>query len=128
MTALTGRKEIYKMWTLNGSTISTPHKKNITNDIQEVLHRKLDGSYSRDFVGSEKKKIDCEWTFISETDYNRIKDAYEDQRDNGGVYTLAISETEYSFSGIILIRISGIDFPLPNHYNYRHLKVTFIEV
>lgn len=115
-------------WTLNGADIPAPQKKSITNDIQEVIHRKLDGSYSRDFIGSEKKKIECEWSFISEEDYNVIKEAYEDQRDNGASYTLIISETEYSFSGAVLIRVSNLGFPLANHYNYRNLKVTFIEI
>lgn len=115
-------------WNLAGVAIQAPQKKSVKNDVQEVVHRTLNGTYSRDFIGTAKKVIECEYSPISETEYQKLLTAYEDQRDNGTTKNLFISEDGFDFSANVLIRIDTLDFNLPNHYNYRNVKVTFTEI
>jgi hypothetical protein len=116
------------MWTLNGTEIPAPNSKPITRNVQEVTHRTLNGSFSRDFVGDEKIIIEAEYEHISASDYNVLNTIYEDQRDNGTEVTLVINDTDFSFNAPVLIKIDEIDFDLPNHYNYRKCRITFTEV
>lgn len=113
-------------WSINGNTIQAPANKTIKHDIQEATRRTLDGSYTRDYIGSEKKVFICEYPTISKVEYDWIRGFYENQRDNGTTMTLVIDEI--SFNAPVIIDLEEYDLPIPNHYNWRALKLTFIEI
>jgi len=116
------------MWILDGNQIPTPQRKVIKNDVVAVVHRTLDGGFSRDFVGSEKKIFECEYTPISAEDYEVIRAEYEDQRDNGTAKILTISDDDFTFSAGVIISMPEMNFNFANHYNYRNVKINFTEV
>lgn len=113
-------------WKLNGVEIPAPQKKVIKHSIQKVTHRTIDGGHSRDYVGDEKKVIVCEYEAISIGDYNLIIAKYVAQRDSGTTVTLVIDELGYSFN--VIIDVEEFELDIPNHYDYRQLKVSFIQV
>ena len=92
-------------FTLAGSAIPTPSKKTESSDAIVVNHKCIDGTNTRDFVGTEKRIFECEWANIEYSDFQTIKNAYEDQRDNGTAKNLTISETGLSFNANVLITI-----------------------
>lgn len=113
-------------WKLNGTTIPSPDKKVIKHDIQKVTHRTIDGGYSRDYVGDEKKVIICDYDAITIGDYNIIIAKYVAQRDSGTTTTLVIEELGYNFP--VILDIQEFELDIPNHYDYRTLKLTFLEI
>ena len=115
-------------WLLQGNPIPAPSKTQIKNDVQKVTRRVLDGSYSRDYIGSEKKVFECEYDFISAADYDFIKGQYDEQRLYGTAKTLAITKTGLTFSGSVIIDFQDMGLPIPNHYNYRSVKINYYEV
>ena len=113
-------------WKLQGRTIPAPSKKEVKLDIQQSTHRTLDGGYSRDYIGSEKKVFICEWENILKTDFDWIYQQYSEQRDAGTAKNLTIDEL--SFNANVIIDMTNYSLEIPNHYNWRSLAVTFIEV
>ena len=115
-------------WILANQSIHAPQDKQVDNDVQEVIHRTLNGTYSRDFVGVEKKIITCDYDPISDEDYQIIRNAYLDQFNSGASKNLTINEDGLTFNGNVIIRLSGQSFNLPNIYSYKKVKIIFIEV
>lgn len=115
-------------WTLNSNSITAPDEKTVERNSQSVVHRAIDGSHSRDFVGDEKKIITGRWNFLSQVNFDVIKTAYEAQRDSGTSINLTISDANFSFNANVLIELSAETYPLPNYYGYRNITVKFIEV
>lgn len=115
-------------WTLAGDTIPAPSGKSITRKPISITNRTLSGSFSRDYIGTEKKIIECSYDFIQASDIALIIAHYEDQRDNSTSKALVISTDSLSFSGNVLIDIAPVTFPAPNLYSWQRVKVTFTEV
>lgn len=115
-------------WTLAGDSIPAPHNKSFRRNAVSVTNRTLSGGFKRDYVGDEKKVLDCEYEFIEKTDLDTIVSHYEDQRDNGTSKTLTINEDGLTFSAPVLIDINPATFPVSNLYSWQGVKVTFTEV
>lgn len=113
-------------WKINGNPILAPRNKTAKHDVQEATRRTLNGSYTRDYIGEEKKVFICEYPTITKAAYDYIRAFYEDQRDNGTTMTLVIDELD--FNAPVIIDLEEFDLPIPNHYNWRALKITFIEI
>lgn len=113
-------------WRLGGSTIPAPQKKNIQHNVQKVTHRSISGAFSRDYVGTEKKVIACEYTDISIGDYNTIIAHYVAQRDSGTSKTLVIDELGFSFP--VIIDVEDFELHIAGHYDYRNLRINFLEI
>lgn len=115
-------------WTLAGDTIPAPHNKSFRRNAVSVTNRTLAGGFKRDYVGDEKKVIDCDYEFLEQSDIETIIAHYEDQRDNGTSKTLVIDETGLSFNAPVLIDVNPATFPVPNLYSWQRIKITFTEV
>lgn len=113
-------------WILGGNLIPDPKTKNITRDIQTVTHRKLNGGYTRDFIGSEKILVEAEYQNIRTVDMDVILGHYIDQRDNGSPKTLAIDDI--GFSGSVIIELAPETYSIEACYNLRKINVTFREI
>lgn len=113
-------------WALEGNPISAPTKKTFKPSTQQVTRRPLSGAFTRDYIGDEKMIIDCEWENISKTEYDFIKNQYDEQRLYGTNKSLAISDI--SFSADVIIDMQDHDLPYSNHYDWRKLKIVFYEI
>lgn len=113
-------------WILGGDTINAPQSKVEERRIQSVVHRTINGLHSRDFIGAEKKVFECEWSTISQADFDTIVRHYNGQIDSGETVSLEI--TELNFAADVLIEIGNIDFNIANHYGYRKFSARFIEI
>lgn len=114
-------------WRLGAFDLPAPSKKVVELNIQSATHRTLNGSNTRDYIGNEKKIIVCEWDFISRVDYDRIATVRNSQINSGIDPLLIIHEDGFEFNGTVIVDLPEINFNLPNHYNYRNIKIAFIE-
>ena len=115
-------------WSLGNLEIPAPHKKKVKLDIQNQTNRSLNGAFSRDYIGNEKKVIVCEYEHISLADYSIIAARRQQQIETGLAVELTINEDGFQFNGNVIIELPEINFHIPNHYRYRNITITFIEV
>lgn len=113
-------------WTLNGILIPAPTGKVFNFNIQKVDHRTLDGGNTRDYIGAEKKVINCAWDNISSDYFQILVDAYQAQLASSDPILLVIADLGLSLN--VILDLPGYELTLPNHYNYRKISATFIEV
>lgn len=114
-------------WKLQGQEISPPNKKRVRLAIQHYQFQLINGAFSRDYVGQERKVIECEYEHISAADYAIIANRRQQQIDTGLAVNLLINEDGFQFNGNVIIDLPEINFHLPNHYRYRNIKVTFYQ-
>ncbi len=112
-------------WTLGGDPIPIPKNKVITRSIQTVLHRMLNGNFTRDFVGDEKLIIEANYQNISTDDMDTLVALYEDQRDNGNTHLLVINELSISIP--VLIDLGSENYTIEECYKYRRINLIFHE-
>lgn len=115
-------------WTLGGTSIPAPAGKTFNRKPISVTNRTLSGGFTRDYIGTEKKIIECDYEFIEKADFDAIIGHYEDQRDNGTSKTLLINENGLQFNAPVLIDIGAATFPVSNLYSWQRLRVTYTEV
>lgn len=115
-------------WRLGGLDISPPNKKRVKLAIQSNQVQALSGGFSRDYIGTERKVIDCEYEHMSVRDYDTIYGRRQQQIDSGLPVNLFINEDGFQFNANVIIELPEINFHIPNHYRYRNVKITFIEV
>lgn len=116
------------MWKLAGIDIPAPHKKTVKLSIQSSQHRTLSGRFTRDYIGTENKVIECEWDHIAKADFDHIATIRQAQIEYGVNPELRINKDGFDFVGNVIIEMPEINFHIPNHYRYRNIKITFYEI
>lgn len=83
---------------LGGSNIRSPHNLSVRNSTQVAQHRTLDGSVKRDYFGSNKRVWILSYQLVNKTDYDTIKNIYDNYLSTGTAKTWEVTETNYTIS------------------------------
>lgn len=88
------------MYILDGSTIRRPSQISETNNTQVAQNRTLDGSYTRDYFGTNKRIWVLDFTTVKKADYDVIKAIYDSYLSTGTAKTWEVTETNYTISEV----------------------------
>lgn len=80
---------------LDGTTIRRPYEIDVRNSTQMAQHRTLDGSISRDYMGSNKRVWTLSYRNTNVTDFNTINAKYTAYLASPIPLTWEITETNY---------------------------------
>ena len=88
------------MYILNGSIIRRPSQFTETNNTQVAQNRTLDGTYTRDYFGNNKRIWVLNFTTVKKSDYDVIKAIYDSYLSTGIAKTWEVTETNYTISEV----------------------------
>lgn len=83
---------------LDGDTLRRPAQVEEENSTQVAQHRTLDGSYRRDYFGSNKRIWVLTYQNTQKTDYDVIKAIYDAYLSTNTAVTWEVTETNYTIS------------------------------
>lgn len=83
---------------LNGTTLRRPGTVDERNSTIMAQHRTLDGTISRDYMGSNKRVWILSYENTNATDYTTIRNIYDAYLSNAAAVTWEVTETNYTVS------------------------------
>lgn len=82
-------------YTLDATTIRSPHSIEESNSTQFAQQRTLDGTISRDFFGSNKRRWIFRYRNTKKADFDTINTIYQAYLATGTTKALVSTETNY---------------------------------
>lgn len=85
-------------YTLNGTTIRTPHQMSVGNSTQYAQQRTLSGNITRDHFGSNKQIWKLSYRNVQASEFTTINSIYQTYLSTSSPLTWSVSESNYTVS------------------------------